>query len=103
VLYPSGKDVDRMASPIILRPWRLGDGSFQALCVPLVAPIPEGLEYEFEDKAFPPWAVPGGNSPLYGQDLTTYPNSPMTGWSATGLATEAFLYYLYESGYRTLA
>jgi hypothetical protein len=51
-IYPNedGKRMERMASPIILRPLGLENGNVVPMIVRLVAPIPAGLELDFTEK-----------------------------------------------------
>lgn len=98
-LEPEG--AERMASPVILRPWKMQNGRILSLALPLWAPPPGTLVYKFNRYREPAnatralqWTIPGGYQAWYGTDLETYPNSPMHNRNACGYSTLAFYDYL---------
>lgn len=117
-LLPKG--AERMASPVILRPWLLADGSWYALAHQLSAPLPAEIEYSFVPQAeggYAPdshtnqqqrfrWDIPGGVNALRGSRLASYRNSPMGNdsqgnrRSESGDALEAFMAYLRSLHFR---
>jgi CRISPR-associated protein Cmr1 len=95
-LYPNWKDSTRMASPIIMRPLAVGDGTAALpMIVRLRAPAPPALKLSNEN--FGPFS---GNQFISRPDLATYSNSPMKGRSNEGSALIAFFALAKEEGFK---
>jgi CRISPR-associated protein Cmr1 len=95
-LYPDWEDSTRMASPIILRPLAVGEGSKAVpMIVRLRAPGPPALKFSNRSLG----TFPGKQSVLR-PDLATYPNSPMARRSKEGSAIIAFLALAKEAGFK---
>lgn len=92
---------ERMASSIILRPLKATDGNVAAIALPLQAPTPDALKFEFhEGPRRPAWAVPCGKASYLRPALASYPASPLAGLSGNGEAYVAFLAFLRKNGMR---
>jgi len=81
-------DTERMASPFLLRPWKMTNGKV----LPLYAPVPGALKYRFSKGAT--WDIPGGHTAYLRPDLAAYGGSPMNGLTQSGSAAEAFQNFL---------
>jgi CRISPR-associated protein Cmr1 len=90
VLYPRvGKESpERMASPLVLKPLCLQDGSAVPAIIPLVVPWFSEVDLTLGGRSNVRRVFP--RSATRRPDLATYPNSPLAG-SAAGSAIEAFL------------
>jgi CRISPR-associated protein Cmr1 len=94
-LYPEGKECTRMASPVILKPLALGNGSAALpMVVRLHAQGPKGLR--LSDETLGSFS---GSQFILRPDLPTYPNSPMARRSKKGSALVAFLALAKEAGF----
>jgi CRISPR-associated protein Cmr1 len=91
----------RMASPVLLRPFKTRDGRFCAMAVRLHAPPPEGVAITFKDPgvSIPPGVVLGRNV-LRRPGLAGYATSPMRVRSPRGSAVEALMAFALASGFR---
>ncbi len=98
VLYPSGQ-AQRMASPLILRPLAIGNGS---QCVPVVVllntPALSGVRVEFMEEGLGASQAFDATA-IRDRRLASYQNSPLKN-SQQGSALEAFLKYLSGKGYK---
>ena len=94
-LQPS-EDVDRMASPLILRPMRCNNGTCVSMIVRLNTPslrsayMKPGDPYR-EDNTQVPYSIP--QNEIVNTSLVTYTDSPMEGRCTNGSAIDAFLSY----------
>jgi CRISPR-associated protein Cmr1 len=90
VLYPRvGKECpERMASPLVLKPLCLKDGSAVPAIIPLVVPEFSEVDLTLGGRTNVRRTFP--RSATRRPDLATYPNSPLA-CSAAGSAIEAFL------------
>lgn len=95
----------RMASPLILRSWRMADGHSLALVLPLWTKLPAGLCFHFktyqESRQKVDWTIPGAAGGMARPDLASYAGSPLHGRTATGNALEAAVLYFHEHGFST--
>jgi len=95
----------RMASPVVLRPLKTGDGRFHAMILRLHAAPPSGVHIEFNDKtvSVPP-GVPLDRKAICRPNLATYPPpnppSPMQGRTKRGSALEALMAFADKRGFR---
>jgi CRISPR-associated protein Cmr1 len=91
----------RMASPVLLRPFKMQDGQFCAMAMRLHAPPPEGIAIKFADPAvgIPPGVVLD-RGVLRGARLGGYPISPMGGRSRRGSAVEALMVFARQEGFQ---
>jgi CRISPR-associated protein Cmr1 len=95
----------RMASPVVLRPFKTGDGRFHAMFLRLHAAPPSGVHIEFNDKTV---SVPPGvlldRKAICRPNLATYPPanplSPMHGRTKRGSALEALMAFADKRGFR---
>ena len=98
-----GKRIERMASPIVLRPLAVGNGTQAvAMVVPLTTLLPSTLELAGIDHS-PPLRATN----IRRRDLATYPKSPLgppspgrPSRSFQGSALEAFLSYAREKNFK---
>jgi CRISPR-associated protein Cmr1 len=106
-LYPAWtdkarEDLTRMASPIILRPLAVGNGTRAlAMIVRLMAPTPAALRFSdgsrFKDGSGGRFT---GGSVISRSDLAAYNNSPMKGRSERGSALQSFLSLADKEGFQ---
>jgi hypothetical protein len=91
----------RMASPIMLRPFKTCDDKFYAMIVRLYAKRPLGVQIDFKNKtvSLPP-GTPLGRTAICRPNLATYSSSPMQGRTQDGSAVEALMAFAYECGFR---
>lgn len=91
----------RMASPIILRPLKTGDGQFCAMAMRLHAPPPEGVEIKFAD---PGVGIQAGvvldRNVLRGPRVGAYAKSPMNGRTTQGSAVDALMAFAKSRGFK---
>lgn len=95
VLYPSG--AERMASPLILKPLALANGTAVPLILRLVTPPLEGVELKQGSNAL---ELPA-TTVVRASRLATYRDSPLSA-SESGSAVEAFLLYARSNGFREI-
>jgi len=95
----------RMASQVVLRPFKTVDGKFRAMIVRLYAARPRGVDIEFDDKtvSIPESTVLDRNT-ICRPGLSAYPRvnppSPMQGRTKGGSALEAFLAFAKDRGFQ---
>jgi CRISPR-associated protein Cmr1 len=98
VLFPGadaqGQRRNRMASPLILKPLALKDGTFLPLIVQLQGPPLREVDLRQDDRSL---KLPQPTL-LRDAKLSGYPNSPLQGRSEQGSAVEAFLAYAASQG-----
>lgn len=95
VLYPSG--AERMASPLILKPLALANGTAVPLILRLATPPLEGVELKQGSNAL---ELPA-TTMVRASRLATYRDSPLSA-SESGSAVEAFLLYARSNGFREI-
>jgi CRISPR-associated protein Cmr1 len=88
VLYPNGGR-ERMASPLILKPLALANGTCVPLIVRLKTPVLTGVDLRQGERSLP---LPQPTI-LRDPKLATYRDSPMQNRSPSGSALQAFLAY----------
>lgn len=99
-------DHERMASPLILRPWRFQDGTSRGILLLLQTQGPTALRYDF--KRFPrrdarqSWEIPNGRSSISRPTLREYPNSPLANPLPVGDALYSVMTYFSAKGFRTI-
>lgn len=90
--------LERMASPIILKPLAISNNKYIPLCVCLDTPPLKGICFEKgSHRDF------FGVSSIENPSFAEYPNSPMAGRSEKGSAVEAFLAFAGENGFREVS
>jgi CRISPR-associated protein Cmr1 len=99
-----GKDIDRMASPIILRPIRCNDGLCISMIVrlntlPLKSAYVKPGDPDREDNTQVPYTIP--QNEIVNTSFVSYKDSPMQRRCTSGSAIEAFLSYAEnENGFK---
>lgn len=93
-----------MASPVVLRPFKTGDGRLHAMILRLHAAPPSGIHIEFNDKTvgLPPGVLLDRKT-ICRPNLATYPPanppSPMHGRTKRGSALEALMAFADKRGF----
>jgi hypothetical protein len=92
--------MERMASPLIIKPLKLKNGNTVPLILRLNAPIPEGVELRETDNEK---TALDTQEPTFIRNpaLATYPDSPLAG-SLLGSALEAFDLFARSKGFRLI-